>query len=590
MTGPNRNVVVYVAALMFLAPLKWVTPVVLATVPVWPRDGWEWALLSWPNELGLVAGLVGVVWLSAWVGRRQWRGDGLSWLPAAWLGTQIAALPGSICWATSVDTVWHFAVGVTLFYLTACAVRDAAGARTIFGALGLAVVLHAVWGLEQWWGGLEATRRMAETQFEPQDLPPELWLRLTSERVFGAMVYPNALAGLLVLGAGPLAAWIWVRGRLWNPAVRAVAMVFGVALTVGVLLLTGSRGGLLAFVAAVAGWVAGGVGRRRTLTLAVAVGMMAAVALAWEAGLLRRGTASVSARFDYWTGAWSIAREHVWLGTGPGTFGSIYPKYKTGQTEEAQMAHNNFLQMWSDSGLVACVLFAAMWLVACRDALRLVRERGGDVVGRALVAAMLGWTVHGLVDFDLYVPGLAWPAFVLMGLVQGLKADENRSAEPVMWRGWRRAWLVAALGVVTGGLMWCGRSLMASYRWSQAVGLATADPVAAYRVVAEAAQTMPSRAFYHSQAGTLAGRVGRWDEAVEHWQAAVAVDPMRSANHWWLAMAKARARHPAEEVVSVLRQAVQLHPTKRSYADELARWQESVRQGAGGLLESAPNR
>ncbi|MDW8344477.1 MAG: O-antigen ligase family protein [Verrucomicrobiae bacterium] len=586
----KRWVVGYLAAMVFVSALKWVTPVVLGVPLELPGDGMEWLIWSWPNELGLLAGSVGLILLAWWVGRERWGRSWLGWLPVAWLGTQVAALPGTICWATSVDAVLHFAVAVTLFYLTAATVRDAAGARTIFGALGLAVVVNAVLGLQQWFGGLEATRQMAQAYFQPGELPQEFWGRLTSERVFGAMVYPNALAGLLVLGLGPLVAWVWMRGRLWRPVVRTVMLVFAVGLVLAVLLLTGSRGGLLAMGAAFLAWLVCGGERRRGVVLFAVVLVVAVGAVGWELGLLRRGAGSVGARLDYWSGAWAIARENFWLGTGPGTFGSVYPKYKTGMTEEAQMAHNNFLQMWSDSGVVAFGLFALMWAVACWEAWRLARERRGDVVGRSLVAALVGWSVHGLVDFDLYVPGLGWPAFMLMGLVWGLRTDPDQVGEPVGWTMWRGAWLAGAV-VVTGFFaVWCGRSLVATGRWSDGVRLAAMNPWEAYRRMEAAAGAMPVRSFYWMQAGTLAGRLGRWDEAVKHWEQAVRRDPYRSAGYWWLAQARARAGRPAGEVVEALRCAVQLNPTKSVYAEELARWEESVRQGEGGLIQSAPNR
>jgi hypothetical protein len=48
-----------------------------------------------------------------------------------------------------------------------------------------------------------------------------------------------------------------------------------------------------------------------------------------------------------------------------------------------------------------------------------VRQRR-DPVALAIAASLTGWVVHGLVDFDLYVPGVAVPAFLLFGAAQGL--------------------------------------------------------------------------------------------------------------------------------------------------------------------------
>ncbi|MCX7915994.1 MAG: tetratricopeptide repeat protein, partial [Verrucomicrobiae bacterium] len=190
---------------------------------------------------------------------------------------------------------------------------------------------------------------------------------------------------------------------------------------------------------------------------------------------------------------------------------------------------------------------------------------------------------------DLYVPGLGWPAFVLMGLVWGLRTDPDRVGEPVGRTMWRGAWLAGAV-VVTGFFaVWCGRSLVATGHWSNGVRLAAMNPWEAYRRMEAAAGVMPVRAFYWMQAGTLAGRLGRWDEAVKHWEQAVRRDPYRSAGYWGLARALAQAGRPAGEIVEALRCAVRLNPTKSLYAGELAQWEESGRQGERGLIQSAPN-
>jgi hypothetical protein len=50
--------------------------------------------------------------------------------------------------------------------------------------------------------------------------------RMTSNRVFGPFVYPNALAGFLVVAFAPVLAWIWVRARGWDARVKWLALVF----------------------------------------------------------------------------------------------------------------------------------------------------------------------------------------------------------------------------------------------------------------------------------------------------------------------------------------------------------------------------
>ena len=54
-------------------------------------------------------------------------------------------------------------------------------------------------GLEQHFGGLEATRQYVRSQPNWQQLPAEYLRKLESNRIFSTLVYPNALAGAMVL-------------------------------------------------------------------------------------------------------------------------------------------------------------------------------------------------------------------------------------------------------------------------------------------------------------------------------------------------------------------------------------------------------
>ena len=215
----------------------------------------------------------------------------------------------------------------------------------------------------------------------------DLLLRLTSNRPFAWFGgYPNALAGYLVIAFAPTLAWIWMRARGWDARVKWIALVVAGGLMVFCLVLTGSRGGFVAFGVMALTTLGCCVPKGNRRAILVVVGLVVALAvvvvLGQRGGLLHFGAQSVESRMDYWRGAVAIAKDHPWVGTGPGTFGSIYPKYKTALTEEAQTVHNNFLQMWSDSGVLAFVAFALLWIVAVRDAFRLARQRVGRRGGR----------------------------------------------------------------------------------------------------------------------------------------------------------------------------------------------------------------
>jgi len=590
MKNYQRLVVACLAGLAFFAPLKFGTPVIAQAALVPPGTFYEWVFFAWPNQLATLVAFAGLMWLVLDEHRLAARVDFLFVLPLIFLAAQAVAAPPSIAPQTTADTLMAFAADVLLFYAAAWYVRDGAAAGRIFGALGLATVLVMVTALEQRYGGLQRTREFTALYVDTVHTPPDLLLRLKSNRVFATLTYPNALAGFLVVTFAPMLAWIWMRGRMWVPWMKWATMVFVGGLMAFCLALTGSRGGSIAFAAMLmAGlfcFVPKGSQRTRWVVialLAVAGGFVAAQ----RAGFIGLGTESVSARRDYWKGAIAIARDHPWLGTGPGTFGSIYPKYKTASTEEAQLVHNNFLQMWSDSGIGGFLAFALLWLVALRDAFELARQRRGDAAAIAVCAALAGWVVHSLMDFDLYVPGVAMPAFLLLGVLQGLK--DLPEVAPVVPREGARVAVGAVCVAVVAGVMWMeGRSLAASFAHGEMQDRRSTNPAGALAAARRAIELAPRNAHYHAAAGDLAVTMYNFGEAIEHYRAAIDCDPYRPSYHWRLARALTRAGGMNDQAIEEFGLAHRLNPTKQLYGNDLQAAKESVRQSTPLLLESAP--
>ena len=627
------------AMVAFLAPLKFGTPVMLQSLVEVPRDGFEWLFYSWPNELIVIFVFLSLVWLVLDPHRLLARVDLLFVLPLMFLLTQALAAPTTICRQTTVDLLMLFATCALLFYVGAWYVRDGALAAEIFGGLTLATLLVCLVAVEQHFGGLEQTREYMALYGDTSNAPKDFLLRMTSNRVFATFVYPNALAGFLVIAFAPVLAWILAGPRtfwskwlsllvvstllvgsvlahslagvivasasaptalaFWDEAFRRPRLVRWIAATsAGVLmifclLLTGSRGGFAAFgvMALTALWCRVPKGDRR---LAIAAGVLVAVlagvfVLGQRGGLIHLGTKSLGARMDYWRGAVAIAKDHPWVGTGPGTFGSIYPKYKTASTEETRAVHNNFLQMWSDSGVVAFVIFALLWVVGVRDAFRLTRRRRGDAASIAICGALAGWAVHGLVDLDLYIPGLALPIFILLGAAQGLK--ELPRTDTVTPR--RRAnWLVgAACASMLMAVLWIeGRALAAGFAHAQTQDWEKVDPQAALEEAKRATELAPWNPYYRFSLGDIALLVGRTDEAITAYCEAVESDPYRASCWWRLAQVEMATHGVDKKALQLLQRATELNPTNPRYHHALATAKESVRQPPGSLLESGPTK
>lgn len=411
------------AGLVALAPVKFSLPVVLQHLDAWPQGIAEWGFMSWPSALffGLLA--LCLV-LAAW----ETRSGGVPLRPLApavgFLLAQGLSAVFTVDRPLSGAVMALFA-SLVVGYALGCALgRDDRGLRWLLAGWLAGACLVAWSGVGQATGGLEETRKFLEAHPEMGAGMPELWDRVSRGRVFATFVYPNALGGYVATTVFLVAAWVLsgreggnLRLRVALGATLALALLF-------CLWKSQSKGGYAALVAAALVLaLAGGLRRRLAVGLAVGVLLLGVAGFAVGYGQrgVEKGKRTLSARVDYWRAAWRIGWDHPVLGSGPGTFAKLYPRYKAWNAESTRLVHNNYLQMWCDSGIVGFAAFAALlpgtlfaWWRRARAIP--VRERWPWTFAWA---GLVAFAVHSLVDFDLYLVGNAWPAFVLLGALAG---------------------------------------------------------------------------------------------------------------------------------------------------------------------------
>ena len=227
----SRWIVACLAALAFLAPLKFGTPVVTQAHLIPPANFFEWVFFSWPNQIAVIFAFAALLWLVLDSERLAARVDALFLLPVVFLATQVLATPTSINRQLSVDTLMHFATCVLLFYAAAWYVRDGAAAARIFGGLGLATFLvvvscsatafRRVAGHTRLCGALRRSSRDAARLASADDKQPGFCVvRRLSKRiggVFGGGVCAHAgvdLGARQKLGCPSQMAHVGFRGRI----------------------------------------------------------------------------------------------------------------------------------------------------------------------------------------------------------------------------------------------------------------------------------------------------------------------------------------------------------------------------------------
>jgi hypothetical protein len=427
-----------------LALLKFGNPVILDESVAPPDSLRELVAFAWPIHWAywLLVPLAVAGAAIAALCRPRWRGSPWLWiLPVIWFGWQIVSAARTVDHQLSREALWNF-VGCLAAYFGAALLY---GQRAALRWLLIGLLAGFAWCLVR-----AANQKLVEFPAERQSLeqgpaagwtnvPPDLLLEMKRDRiliatngvyvanpvilakyskgrVMGTLVYPNALAGAILL-LGPVSILLAFGGtRRFRPLTRLVAIGLSLFLSVGGLVWSGSKFGWL---------IALGLGGLALLRLDwPRAGKLALVATVMVAGLgvfiwrfhgyFAAGATSAGARLDYWKAAMEVVADYPLTGTGPGTFQRPFARLKAPESEMARLAHNDYLEQFSDSGVIGGLSYLA-WIVGSLGVAGRKFWRSRDPVVVAIFLGLLGWFFQGLGEFGLYIPALAWTAFSLLG-------------------------------------------------------------------------------------------------------------------------------------------------------------------------------
>ena len=280
-------------------------------------------------------------------------------------------------------------------------------------------LLLSIWmALEQHYGGLEETRKQFMAQPGWRMYSESFLKKIQSDRVFGSFVYPNALAGGILLLLPAALYWTWHSSARLTEITRAVIVGIVAYAALAVMYWSGSKGGWLIAMGAIAVAAAHVNFSTRIKVVALTLFLLAGAAgfFVKYRSYLEKGAASASARLDYWKAAVRITREHPVFGTGPGTFSVPYAAIKSPETEMARLVHNDYLEQATDTGMLGFILYIGMVFGIILFLYRNSFATFG-FLEQFLLLGLAAWFVQGFIEFGLYIPGLAWVVFAILGFL-----------------------------------------------------------------------------------------------------------------------------------------------------------------------------
>jgi O-antigen ligase len=381
-------------------------------------------------SLSKVAGLLLVVaWLAvASTGGRRARNlfterPGLVYLLLAFLGWNAISVAWAGSSSASMSSVMRYTLNAVLVPIAYTAVRDRRDVVRVLAVIVFGAVLAALSAIAN---------------------PPAVESAV-SGRVTGTIGDPNELAAALVVGLA--VAGTFAVNRHIGPLWRALSG-FAVLLCFTGILLSLSRGGLIGvggmLVTAV---LVAGRWRGRVLAVGLSIALAGVAYFAFFASLpAKERVTNVggggTGRLDLWTVGGRMVDAHPFTGVGSGNFptASVHYLLKPGAIQRGDLilstpkvAHNTYLNVLAELGLVGGVLFVAFLVISVGSMCLAIRElrREGDerveILVRGLVVAMGGYLTTLMFISENYSK-LMW--FLLaLGPVLYAVARESRSGD-----------------------------------------------------------------------------------------------------------------------------------------------------------------
>jgi putative inorganic carbon (HCO3(-)) transporter len=311
---------------------------------------------------------------------------------------------------------------ILFFYLILNNTRSLADIKSYTLALVLSGSLIALYSIYQYLVGFELLNRYIASKSLGTAVP---------NRVFAIFVSPNHLAGFLIMII-PLAFVTLTLSRSnWQKLIFGAALV---AMGIGIV-MTQSRGGWLSLGLVLLVLLSGYIMLKKpkeifvlitVLAFTITIGSVlmmpgkrsAPQATSYSALESSEAVLSAQGRFLLWRGSMRMAQAYPLSGTGIGTFATMYPLFQYGGLY-SKHAHNVYLEILAETGIFGFLLIIIIFFLIIIKGVAIVRRKDDSysLLALGLLAGVVGFTAHSLIDFEWYMVSAGLVFWFLAGSI-----------------------------------------------------------------------------------------------------------------------------------------------------------------------------
>jgi putative inorganic carbon (hco3(-)) transporter len=377
-----------------------------------------------------------------------------------------------------------------------------------------------------------------------------------------------ALGGVSTLQAGYIAPLVIVTtGWAWTTRqsdYRIALMLMSLSLFVA-LIFTSSRGGILSLIAAVGTFAVIRLLQYPPLTRRISpiwlLGVSTLVSAIVLAGFLyvtlplARGN-SDSGRLDMYRSAVLITCDHPVTGVGAGMFGRAFREYRNPAIVQDKLAsaHNLYLNTAAELGLPGMVVGIWLWASfgkAVWSNWRNTPNSGHRRRIEVVLAALAGLAIHSMVDVFSITPIV----LMILTLVAYAITSHPRSRIDVPAKGHSLPPIIALVMIVAYGVAFVPIDRANALYFDSWQAASTEQALAKVR---EAQSLDAHLNLYYLQEAYLIGLSGTIDEAINAYEAALALEPTWETGWVNLALLEEEQGHP-EIALNHLEQAYRIN-------------------------------